>query len=64
MSTESATESKTQQTGARYGYGDGLQSSFGSPPAIDDAYSVIVVITSIPATIISGVFNFFKKVTS
>ncbi len=50
--------------GERYGYGDGLASVFGTPPAIDDAYNVVRIISKIPATVLDGVITFFKKVTS
>ncbi len=50
--------------GERYGYGDGLASTFGTPPAIDDAYEVIRIISKLPATILDGAIGFFKKVTS
>ncbi|MGQ9804778.1 MAG: hypothetical protein ACUVRP_01710 [Chlorobiales bacterium] len=48
--------------GERYGYGDGLASSFGTPPAIDDAYDAVRIISKIPATVLDGVITFFKKV--
>ncbi|MFN3345121.1 MAG: hypothetical protein ACK412_05685, partial [Chloroherpetonaceae bacterium] len=50
--------------GERYGYGDGLASTFGTPPAIDDAYDAVRIVSKIPATILDGVITFFKKVTS
>jgi hypothetical protein len=50
--------------GERYGYGDGLASTFGTPPAIDDAYEAVRIVSKIPATILDGVITFFKKVTS
>ncbi len=50
--------------GTRYGYSDGMPSVFGTPPAIDEAYFVIKTVSSIPAAIVEGVMNFFKKVTS
>jgi len=50
--------------GSRYGYSDGLPSVFGTPPAIDEAYFVIKTVSSIPAAIVEGIMNFFKKVTS
>jgi hypothetical protein len=50
--------------GERYGYGDGLASTFGTPPAIDDAYDAVRIISKIPATVLDGVITFFKKVTS
>jgi len=50
--------------GTRYGYSDGMPSVFGTPPAIDEAYFVVKTVSSIPAAIVEGVMNFFKKVTS
>ncbi len=50
--------------GERYGYGDGLASTFGTPPAIDDAYEAVRIVSKIPATVLDGVITFFKKVTS
>ncbi|PIO47701.1 MAG: hypothetical protein CMR00_08815 [[Chlorobium] sp. 445] len=50
--------------GTRYGYSDGMPSVFGTPPAIDEAYFVLKTVSSIPAAIVEGVMNFFKKVTS
>lgn len=50
--------------GERYGYGDGLASSFGTPPAIDDAYDAVRIVSKIPATVLDGVITFFKKVTA
>lgn len=50
--------------GERYGYGDGLASTFGTPPAIDDAYDAVRIVSKIPATVLDGVITFFKKVTS
>ncbi len=50
--------------GERYGYGDGLASTFGTPPAIDDAYEAVRIVSKIPATLLDGVITFFKKVTS
>ncbi len=50
--------------GERYGYGDGLASVFGTPPAIDDAYNAVRIVSKIPATVLDGVITFFKKVTS
>ncbi len=50
--------------GERYGYGDGLASTFGTPPAIDDAYNAVRIVSKIPATVLDGVITFFKKVTS
>ncbi|MFQ3599467.1 MAG: hypothetical protein SNJ55_04715 [Chloroherpetonaceae bacterium] len=50
--------------GERYGYGDGLASVFGTPPAIDDAYDAVRIVSKIPATVLDGVITFFKKVTS
>lgn len=51
-------------TGERYGYGDGLASSFGTPPAIDEAYDAVRIVSKIPATVLDGVITFFKKVTA
>lgn len=50
--------------GERYGYGDGLASTFGTPPAIDDAFDAVRIVSKIPATILDGAITFFKKVTS
>ncbi|MFN3393627.1 MAG: hypothetical protein ACK424_03625 [Candidatus Thermochlorobacter sp.] len=50
--------------GTRYGYSDGMPSVFGTPPAIDEAYFALKTVSSIPAAIVEGVMNFFKKVTS
>ncbi|MCS6989421.1 MAG: hypothetical protein NZM06_07880 [Chloroherpetonaceae bacterium] len=50
--------------GERYGYGDGYASVFGTPPAIDDAYETIRIVSKIPATVLDGAIRFFKKVIS
>lgn len=50
--------------GTRYGYSDGMPSVFGTPPAIDEAYFALKTVSSIPAAIVEGVMNFFKKVAS
>lgn len=64
--TEPATTWKLEKNpnGERYGYGDGYASVFGTPPAIDDAYNAVRIVSKIPATVLDGAISFFKKVIS
>ncbi len=48
--------------GERYGYGDGLASVFGEPPAIDEAYFALKTVSGIPAAVIEGGIKFLKTV--
>ncbi len=48
--------------GERYGYGDGLASVFGQPPAIDEAYFALKTVSGIPAAVIEGGIKFLKTV--